>query len=120
MKPRGQGICLIISFKILIYDTIYGIVLAWGIKGLNPLSQFEKLLQRVINNPKTVRFEEVDKILIKDGFTRRQSRKGTSHYVYTKGDKFITIPFHKPYIKKIYVERAIGLLSNDLEDDANE
>ena len=87
---------------------------------MNPLSQFEKLLQRVINNAKTVRFEELDKILIKDGFTRRQSGKGTSHYVYTKGDKFITVPFHKPYVKRIYVERAIALLNNNLEDNENE
>lgn len=88
-------------------------------KGLNPLSQLEKLLQRIINNPKTVRFEELDKILIKDGFTRNQSGKGTSHYVYTKGEKFTTIPYLKPYIKRFYVERALALLSNDLEDSEN-
>lgn len=71
------------------------------------MSQFAKLLLRIINNPKTVRFEELDKILIKDGFTRRQAGKGSSHYIYTKGEKFLTVPFHKPYIKQIYVERAI-------------
>lgn len=84
------------------------------------MSQFEKLLQRVINNPKTVRFEELDKILIKDGFERRQASKGSSHFVYTKGNQFTTVPFNKPYIKRIYVERAIALLSTNLEDDINE
>ena len=49
-------------------DTKCGIVFIE--EGDGPLSQLEKLLQRIMNNPKTVRFEELDKILIKDGFTR--------------------------------------------------
>ena len=84
------------------------------------MSKLEKLLERIINNPKTVRFEELDKILIKEGFARRQSSKGSSHYVYTKDDNFIVIPYNKPYIKRVYVERAIELINECLEDNDDE
>lgn len=82
------------------------------------MSQLEKLLQRIMNNPKTVRFEELDKILIADGFSRRQSGKGTSHYVYTKKAKVLVVPFNKPYVKQIYVELAMK--SIDLEGNEHE
>lgn len=82
------------------------------------MSQLEKLLQRIINNPKTVRFDELDKILTKDGFTRRQSGKGTSHYVYTKETKGLVVPFNKPYVKQLYVERVIE--SIDMEGSEHE
>ena len=32
------------------------------------MSKLEKLLQRIKNNPKTVRFEELDKILLNAGY----------------------------------------------------
>lgn len=81
------------------------------------MSRLEKLLQKIVNNPKTVRFEELDKLLKNEGFACRQSRKGSSHYVYTKSDKFMVVPFKKPYIKCVYVERAIDLLSDFFEED---
>ena len=81
------------------------------------MSKLEKLLQRIVNNPKTVRFEELNKLLKNKGFTRRQSRKGSSHYIYTKDDKFIVVPYKQPYIKCIYVERVIDLLNECFEGD---
>jgi hypothetical protein len=81
------------------------------------LSKLEKLLERIRNNPKNVRFEELDKILIHYGFTKRQSSGGSSHYYYTKGEKLLSVPFHKPHIKVIYVERAIELLEGEINDD---
>ena len=36
------------------------------------MSRWEKLLERIRNNPKTVTFEEVDKILCRLGYERRQ------------------------------------------------
>jgi len=81
------------------------------------LSKLKKLLERIRNNPKNVRFEELDKILIHYGFTKRQSSGGSSHYYYTKGEKLLSVPFHKPHIKVIYVERAIELLEGEINDD---
>ena len=77
------------------------------------MGQLEKLLERIRNNPKTVRFEELDKILRRSGFERRQPGSGSSHYVYVKEQKKLAVPNHRPYIKVIYVERAIELLKGE-------
>ncbi len=81
------------------------------------MSKLEKLLQRIINNPKTVKFEELDKLLIKAGFIKRQSGKGSSHFVYRKDGKIISIPYNNPYIKQTYVLEAIELMAGYFEDE---
>lgn len=81
------------------------------------MSKLEKLLQRITNNPKTVRFEELDKLLIRAGFIKRQSGKGSSHFIYRKDGKIISIPYKNPYIKQIYVVEAIELLTEYFEDE---
>lgn len=85
------------------------------------MSQLEKLLLRIINNPKTVRFEEMDKLLQRAKFERFQPRKGSSHYTYRKNDDHVTIPKKTPYIKEIYVKGAIEAIGNyfDKEMDDN-
>lgn len=77
------------------------------------LSQLEKLLDRIRNNPKTVRFEELNKILIKNGFTRRQPHSGSSHYIYTKQGVYpISVPYNSPYVKEKYVELALEAIGD--------
>lgn len=76
------------------------------------ITKKEKLLNRIKNNPKTVKFEELDKILQGDGFERRQPSGGSSHYTYGLADKILTVPCKKPYIKVIYVKMAIKLLED--------
>jgi predicted RNA binding protein YcfA (HicA-like mRNA interferase family) len=41
-----------------------------------------KLLERIKNNPKDVKFSEVKKLLKDIGFNERQPRGGSSHYIY--------------------------------------
>lgn len=43
------------------------------------MSQREKLLTRIHNNPKRVTFDELDNILQRAGHVRRQPRSGSSH-----------------------------------------
>ena len=43
----------------------------------------EKILDRIKNNPKAVRFEELKKVLTDTGFSERQPKGGSSHYIYT-------------------------------------
>ena len=75
------------------------------------MSKLEKLLLRIKNNPKTVRFEDLDKILVNAGYERTQSRGGSSHYTYRKqANDPITIPYHKPYVREIYVRAFIRAL----------
>jgi len=81
------------------------------------LSKLKKLLQKIKNNPKQVRFKELDKILTRSGFTKRQPRGGSSHYIYTKGKMRLIIPYNQPHIKAIYVERVLKILEGEIDDD---
>lgn len=76
------------------------------------MSKLEKLLQRIKNNSKTVRFEELDKIFLNAGYEKAQPRGGSSHYTYRKPyNAPITIPYHKPYVNEIYVQSVIHALN---------
>ena len=67
----------------------------------------EKLLEKIRNNPKNVRFEDVDRLLIWAGFECRQPRGGSSHYIYKKpGCCPLPIPRHKPLLS-VYVKKAL-------------
>lgn len=81
------------------------------------MGKLEKLLKKIKNNPKQVRFEELDKILLKAGFTKRQPGGGSSHYIYTKGMARIVVPYRQPHMKAFYVERAIKILEGEMNDD---
>jgi len=69
------------------------------------------------NNPKKVRFEELDKLLNRYGFERRQPRGGSSHYTYIKGTIRITVPFRQPHIGEAYVKLVIKILEGEKNDD---
>ena len=72
------------------------------------MSKLEKLLQRIKNNPKTVRFEELDKILRHEEYVPSQPRGGSSHYTYKKpGSKSLTIPRQIPYVNECYVRDVL-------------
>ena len=72
------------------------------------MSKLEKLLQRIKNNPKTVRFEELDKILSNAGYEYAQPRRGSSHYTYRKQGKIpITIPYQRPFVHEVYVRKVV-------------
>ena len=82
------------------------------------MSQFEKLLQRIHDLSKELRFDEVRKVLEAYGYTMTATRSGSSHYTFRKpGCNPITIPKHEP-IKKVYVllvKEAIESEVSDLE-----
>ena len=78
------------------------------------MSQWEKLLERIQRNPRSVRFEEIDRILIRAGFERRQSEKGSSHFVYRKEAQLpLTIPRHGKHVGVVYVEQVIEALKKE-------
>ncbi len=83
------------------------------------MTRGNKLYDRIVNNPKNVNFEDLDKLLKKNGFTRRQPSGGSSHYIYyhpelPPGDK-LSIPKAKP-VKAIYVKEAINLIKKIQEE----
>lgn len=78
------------------------------------MSTWEKLLEKVRNNPKTVTFEEVDKILRRKGYEARQPGGGSSHYTYRKkGHPPLTVPRKEPYIKEEYVKQVISIMDEN-------
>ena len=68
----------------------------------------EKLLEKIRQNPKNVRFQDIDKLLLSFGFEKRQ--RG-SHATYVlQGQGRITVPFRKPFILPVYVKEVLKLL----------
>ena len=67
------------------------------------MSKFVKLLQKIKQLDKDLRFDEVKKVLQSFGYTLRFPNSGSSHATFRKdGYNPITIPTHEP-IKKIYI-----------------
>lgn len=77
------------------------------------MTKAEKLLQKVRNNPKQVTFAELDTLLRRLGFDCRQAGGGSSHFNYKHplfpGER-ITIPYHRPHVKPVYVEHALEMI----------
>ena len=85
------------------------------------LTKLDKLYEQMVNNPKDVNFDDLDKLLKRYGFQRRQPRGGSSHYSYSHPDlqDVLTIPKARP-IKAIYVKAALDAIRKieaDRSDD---
>jgi len=73
--------------------------------------QLKKLLERIRRQPKSVRFDEVARVLKSMGYEKRQPQSGSSHWTFRKkGCMPITIPKHEPYVKEVYVKMVIKVL----------
>ena len=59
------------------------------------MTKSEKLYAKIVNNPKNVDFEELDRLLQKYGFKRSNPRSGSRHFTYRHPDlvNILTIPF---------------------------
>ena len=80
------------------------------------MSQFDKLIKRILLLSKDLRFNELKKVLEHYGYTMMAPRSGSSHYTFRKkGCNPITIPKNEP-IKKTYVE----LVKDIVEAENNE
>ena len=79
------------------------------------MSQKEKMLQGIRNNPKNVRFETIQKVLLSYGFSETQPGGGSSHYTYHRGIYRITIPKDQP-VNARYIRQAIEIIDK-LEAD---
>ena len=79
-----------------------------------------KLLKDILQNPKNVRFEDLDNLLKEMGYEVKQRRRGSSHYNYRKEgeDLIITIPKDQP-VKVTYVKLVIKRLNLEEYYDEN-
>ena len=72
------------------------------------MSKYDKLLNKLKNNPRDVDFKVLKKLLEDNGYIGINT--GGSHWVFRKdGKESITIPYKKP-IKIIYVKKVLQIL----------
>lgn len=78
------------------------------------MSRIAKLLQRLLNQPRDLRFEELERILLRCGYSRDRTRG--SHAVYIKaGSPTLTMPIRSP-VKSYLVKQVLAAIEDDLED----
>ena len=72
------------------------------------MSKWEKNLAKIRQNPKHVRFEELEAVLLRLGFSKRQD--GTSHATFTfPGVPLLTVPkpHGSPFVKEAYIKKYL-------------
>ena len=75
------------------------------------MTQLDKLLTRLLSNPKDFTFDELEKLLGKLGFEEKKTGKTSgSRKAFIHGDSKLIIRLHKPHpsnILKTYVIREV-------------
>ena len=81
------------------------------------MSKWDKLITRICNLSKDLRFNELRKVLESYGYEMNAPRSESSHYTFRKqGCMPITIPKHEP-IKKVYVEMVRQIVESEAKND---
>ena len=79
------------------------------------MSRKEKALEKLRQNPKHVRFEELETILLRLGFQKRQD--GTSHALFKFVSHIVNVPKRKPFVKPKYVLLVLKVLDELSQED---
>ena len=82
------------------------------------MSKKDKLLKDIRNNPKNVRFDALQNLLLGYGFKVSAPRGGSSHYTFSRGIYRITIPKDNP-VNKVYVKKVIQII-DELEKESSD
>ena len=81
------------------------------------MSKWDKLIARICNLSKDLRFDELRKVMESYGYEMNAPRGGSSHYTFRKPVCMpITIPKHEP-IKKVYVEMVRQIVESEAKND---
>jgi len=82
------------------------------------MSKATKLLEKFRQNPKNVRYEDFETLLLHLGFQKRRSAGSLVVFTYL-GQAPLTIPINEPFLKAVYVKQVITLIDelNILEED---
>ena len=84
------------------------------------MSKWDKLIEKILNLSKDMRFDELRKVLESYGYVMNAPRGGSSHYTFRKpGALPITIPKHEP-IKKIYVQMVKEIVESEASNYEND
>lgn len=77
------------------------------------MSQWDKLINKLMKSSQDMRFAELQKILENYGYEKHETGSGSSHCTFRKkGYKPITIPRHNP-IKRIYIELVKAIVEEE-------
>lgn len=80
------------------------------------MTQWDKLLHRILTISRDMRFEEVRKVLEHYGYNMESPRGGGSHHTFRKlGHESLTIPNYSP-IKSVYIEKIRDIIMTDEEE----
>ena len=83
------------------------------------MSQWDKLLNKILNLSNDLKFNELKKVLEKYGYVMSSPNGGSSHATFRrKGYLPITVPRHDP-IKKIYVKKVKKIIEQEFTDGQN-
>ena len=81
------------------------------------MSQWDKLIKRILSLSNDLRFDELRRVLESLGYTMSAPRSESSHYTFRKnGSAPITIPKHEP-IKKVYVLMVKEVIESEEKND---
>ena len=78
------------------------------------MSQRKKLLEKLRNNPKNVRFEELETLLTQHGF--QLVRITGSHHYVAGYDRVISVVFRTPHVHRDAVKEVVKLLDDLFEE----
>lgn len=78
------------------------------------MSKKSKLFKRLLDKPKDLRFEELEKIILWCGYTRERTRGSHAHY-FKEGYPPLTIPIHSP-VKSYLISQVLDIMEDDIED----
>jgi hypothetical protein len=81
------------------------------------MTKREKRIERMRQNPRAVRFEELDTLLLSLGFAKRQA---SSHIGYYYGTHFVTVVYRTPFVLPVYVKKALAVIDAVLEETEDE
>ena len=84
------------------------------------MSQWDKLLARILTLSKDMRFDELKRVLEAYGYEGQMPKSGSSHCTFRKnGCAPITIPRHEP-IKRVYVQMVRDVVVDEERNEKDE
>ncbi|MHB9093710.1 MAG: hypothetical protein ACYC21_03475 [Eubacteriales bacterium] len=81
------------------------------------MTKIEKRFERILNNPKDIKWTELQTVLSKFGLTCESPGSGSHWSVYDeKSSTVLTVPVHNNRVKAIYVKKLIYLIKEVKEE----
>ena len=81
------------------------------------VTKIEKRFERILNNPKDIKWSELQTILNKFGLKCEPPGSGSHWCVFDENtDANMTVPVHNNRVKAIYVKKLIALIKELMEE----